>query len=177
VIIKHPYSGRGEATVPIGALCLSAAAVQWLRVSPVWEVPKSCTARRGAWADSVSERVCVCQRVCQRVCVCQGGYQRDAESLCVSESAFQRERVCVCDSVSIREPLCCSSAVATGVARMGGAKALLSSARGVGRDGVSERVCVCVPCASLLQQCSGYGCRPYGRCQSPAQLSKGCGQR
>jgi len=36
------------------------------------------------------------------------------------------ERICVCVRVcECRTPLCCSSAVATGVARMGGAKALL----------------------------------------------------
>ena len=67
---------------------------------------------------------------------------RDIQSLCVCqrECVSERERVCVCDSVSIREPLCCGSVVATGVARMGGAKALRSSARDVGRDGMCVRV-------------------------------------
>ena len=145
---------------------LSAAAVQWLRVSPVWEVPKSYTTRRRAWADSVSERVCVCQRGCQR----------DTGSVYVSVRVRFRESECVCDSVSIREPLCCGSAVATGVARMGGAKALLGSARGVGRDSmcgcqrgrqrasvcVSESVCqrhtesVCV--SARVRLSSGGGC-------------------
>jgi len=47
-------------------------------------------------------------------------------------------------------------------------------------ESVSESMCVCVIVyvseASLLQQCSGYGCRPYGRCQSPTQLGEGRGQ-
>ena len=192
---------------------LSAAAVQWLRVSPVWEVPKSYTARRGAWADSVSERVCVCQRACQRVCVCV--------CVCVSESAFQRERVCLCLSESpyaaavqwlrvlpvwevpkpcsarrgvwaeivcvgvregVRERLCVSARVcARDIQSLCVCQRECVSAQGEGvcvSESVSERecqrVCVCMSEVSMLQQCSGYGCRPYGRCQSPAQLSKGC---
>ena len=86
---------------------LYVAAVQWLRVSPVWEVPKSCSARRGVWADSV----CVRKRVREYVCVTEGVF-----------------------------------------------------------------VIVYVSEAPMLRQCSGYGCRPYGRCQSPTQLGEGCGQ-
>ena len=63
-----------------------AAAVQWLRVSPVWEVPKSYTARRGVWADSVSECVRVCVREVQSLCVC----------VCVSVRVRFRERASVC---------------------------------------------------------------------------------
>ena len=94
---------------------LYAAVAQWLRVSPVWEVPKPCSAQREAWAEMVC--VCVRERVREYVCVCVREY------VCVSARVRFRESVCVC---AYQRPLCCSNAVATGVARMGGAKALLS---------------------------------------------------